>query len=273
MKKKIGNETAAVDRRTFLTGTAATMAALSITIPADKARAAGYPERAITLVVMYGAGGGTDTIMRKLAEEMAKSKGWKINVINKPGAVGGVATQYVHGQASDGYTVLGGANYNKFVRVMGHVDFVPWEEWVFFQAATANASWSVTPDSPFKTFDDVVAAAKANPGKITISTSGTGGLWHELALIVGSFADVSLKYVPYKGGKAATLADCRVKSISPAAACTSMSTWCVPASCAACSRLPPPTSPWKTERSCPQSAACSHPSSPSCRSAAPTTSS
>ncbi len=182
------------------------MAALSVTIPADQARAAGYPDRAITLVVMYGAGGGTDTIMRKLAEEMGNSRGWKINVINKPGAVGGVATQYVHGQSSDGYTVLGGANYNKFVRVMGHVDFVPWEEWVFFQAATANASWSVPVDSPFKTFDDVVAAAQADPGKITISTSGTGGLWHELALIVGSFADVSLKYVPYKGGKAATLA-------------------------------------------------------------------
>ncbi|WP_169054057.1 tripartite tricarboxylate transporter substrate binding protein [Nitratireductor sp. XY-223] len=206
MAKSKGNPIASIDRRTFLAGSAASMAALSITIPADKARAAGFPERAITLVVMYGAGGGTDTIMRKLAEEMANSKGWKINVINKPGAVGGVATQYVHGQASDGYTVLGGANYNKFVRVMGHVDFVPWEEWVFFQAATANASWSVPIDSPFKTFDDVVAAAKADPGKITISTSGTGGLWHELALIVGSFADVSLKYVPYKGGKAATLA-------------------------------------------------------------------
>jgi tripartite-type tricarboxylate transporter receptor subunit TctC len=206
MKKTDGSRATALDRRTFLAGTAASMAALSITIPANQARAAGYPERAITLVVMYGAGGGTDTIMRKLADEMAKSKNWKINVINKPGAVGGVATQYVHGQASDGYTVLGGANYNKFVRVMGHVDFVPWEEWVFFQAATANASWSVPVDSPFKTFDDVVAAAKADPGKVTISTSGTGGLWHELALIVGSFADVSLKYVPYKGGKAATLA-------------------------------------------------------------------
>lgn len=206
MKKSISSKTATMDRRGFLAGSAAAMAALSVTIPADQARAAGYPERAITLVVMYGAGGGTDTIMRKLAEEMGKSRGWKINVINKPGAVGGVATKYVHGQTSDGYTVLGGANYNKFVRVMGHVDFVPWEEWVFFQAATANASWSVRPDSPFKTFDDVVAAAKADPGKVTISTSGTGGLWHELALIVGSFADVSLKYVPYKGGKAATLA-------------------------------------------------------------------
>ncbi len=194
-----------LNRRELLAG-AAGMTALAITIPAGSALAQDFPARPITVVVMYGAGGGTDTIMRKLAEEMGKAKGWQINVINKPGAVGGVATQYVHGQTPDGYTILGGANYNKFVRVMGHVDFVPWEEWVFFQAANAIASWSVRPDSPFQTFDDVVQAAKADPGKVSISTSGTGGLWHELALIVGSFAGINLKYVPYKGGKAATLA-------------------------------------------------------------------
>jgi len=196
-----------LNRRSFLAATASTagMAALQITIPSG-AFAQSYPARPVSVVVMYGAGGGTDTIMRKLAEEMAKSTGWTINVLNKPGAVGAVATQFVYGQASDGYTILGGANYNKFVRVMGHVDLVPWENWHFFQAASAIASWSVPIDSPFQTFDDVVAAAKANPGKISISTSGTGGLWHELAMIVGSFAGIELKYVPYKGGKAAALA-------------------------------------------------------------------
>lgn len=198
---------AGLDRRGFLaaSASAAGLAAIQITIPGG-ATASGYPDRPISVVVMYGAGGGTDTIMRKLAEEMAAAKGWNINVLNKPGAVGAVATQFVHGQASDGYTILGGANYNKFVRVMGHVDLVPWENWHFFQAAGAIASWSVPIDSPFQTFGDVVAAAKANPGSVSISTSGTGGLWHELAMIVGSFAGIELKYVPYKGGKAATLA-------------------------------------------------------------------
>ncbi|MEM7445313.1 MAG: tripartite tricarboxylate transporter substrate-binding protein, partial [Pseudomonadota bacterium] len=107
---------------------------------------------------------------------------------------------------ADGYTVLGGANYNKFVRVMGHVDLVPWEHWAFFQAANAIASWSVPIDSPFETFEDVVAAAQANPGTVTISTSGTGGLWHELAMIVASFANIEMRYVPYQGGQPATLA-------------------------------------------------------------------
>ena len=193
------------NRRAFMGGAAATMAAMQITIP-RAALAAGYPERPISVVVMYGAGGGTDTIMRKIAEEMAKAKGWTINVLNKPGAVGGVATQFVHAQKPDGYTILGGANYNKFVRVMGHVDLVPWENWHFFQAASAIASWSVPMSSPYQTLEDVIADAKANPGKVSISTSGTGGLWHELAMIVGSFAGIELKYVPYKGGKPATLA-------------------------------------------------------------------
>lgn len=180
------------------------LGALAVTLP--HAAKAEWPERPITLVVMYGAGGGTDTVLRTLAGEMAKATGWTINVINKPGAVGGVATSYVLEQPSDGYTWLGAANYNKFVRVMGHSDSKTWEDWQYFQAANSVASWSVRPDSPFKSFDDIVAAAKAKPGTVTISTSGSGGLWQELAAIVAQAAGIKLKYVPYKGGKPATLA-------------------------------------------------------------------
>jgi len=192
-------------RRSFIGGAAVGVAALQITMPTG-AFAQSYPERPINVVVMYSAGGGTDTIMRKLAEEMANAKGWSINVLNKPGAVGGVATQFVGAAPSDGYTVLGGANYNRFVRVMGHADFTPWKDWLPFKAGAASASWSVRKDSPFKTIDDVIAAAKADPGSVSISTSGTGGVWHELALIIANAAGIELKYVPYKGGKPATLA-------------------------------------------------------------------
>lgn len=201
------DKTSKLNRRGFLAGTATTagLAALHITIPSS-ALAQSYPARPITVVVMYSAGGGTDTIMRKLAEEMAKAKGWTINVNNKPGAVGGVATNFVSAARPDGYTLLGGANYNRFVRVLGHADFVPWEDWVPMKAANALASWSVRKDSPFQTMQDVIDAAAAKPGSVSISTSGTGGVWHELALIVANIAGIDLKYVPYKGGKPATLA-------------------------------------------------------------------
>jgi tripartite-type tricarboxylate transporter receptor subunit TctC len=165
-----------------------------------------WPERPITLVIMYAAGGGTDVVLRTLAAEMEKATGWKINVVNKPGAVGGIATKFVLDKPEDGYWWLGAANYNKFVRVMGHSDSKPWEDWQYFQAANSVASWSVRPDSPFKSFDDVIKAAKAKPGELTISTSGSGGIWHELAATAAQAAGISLKYVPYKGGKPATLA-------------------------------------------------------------------
>ena len=193
------------NRRAFIGGAAAGAAALQITMPTG-AFAQTYPQRPINIVVMYSAGGGTDTIMRKLAEEMAAAKGWTVNVLNKPGAVGGVATQFVGASPSDGYTILGGANYNRFVRVMGHADFTPWKDWLPFKAGAASASWSVRKDSPFQSIDDIITAAKANPGSVSISTSGTGGVWHELALIIANAAGVELKYVPYKGGKPATLA-------------------------------------------------------------------
>ena len=194
-----------LNRRQLIAGAAAGMAALKITIP-GAARAQGYPERPITVVVMYAAGGGTDTIMRKLAEEMANARGWTINVINKPGAVGGVATQFVAAAPPDGYTLLGAANYNRFVRVLGHADFVPWKDWYYLRAGGAIASWSVRKDSPIQSMQDLIAMAKENPGQVTISTSGTGGVWHELALIVSDLAGIELKFVPYQGGQPATLA-------------------------------------------------------------------
>jgi len=189
--------------KTALTGVALGAAAVVALPGASKAE---WPQRPITAVVMYSAGGGTDTVLRALSKEMSKSMGANINVINKPGAVGALATKFVVGKKADGYTLLGAANYNKFSRVKGGSTSKSWTDWYYMQAATSLASWSVRPDSPFKTFEDIVKAAKANPGKISISTSGSGGLWHELAALVGQAAGIQLKYVPYKGGKPATLA-------------------------------------------------------------------
>jgi tripartite-type tricarboxylate transporter receptor subunit TctC len=196
-------------RRNFLGGLGAlgVVASMPFALAPGIARAAAsWPERPITLTIMYAAGGGTDVGLRAIAGEMAKMTNWEINVINKPGSVGAVATSFVLEKPADGYWWLGAANYNKFVRVMGHSDSRPWEDWQYMQAANSLASWSVKPDSPFKTFNDVVAHAKKNPGKLTISTSGTGGIWHELAAIIAQGADIKLRYVPYKGGKPATLA-------------------------------------------------------------------
>jgi tripartite-type tricarboxylate transporter receptor subunit TctC len=165
-----------------------------------------WPERPITLVVMYAPGGGTDTVLRTLAAEMSNARGWRINVVNRPGAAGTLATNFVRNRPNDGYTLLGSSSFGKFARVSGDGQSKSWRDWYFMQAATNLASWSVRPVSPYQTFADVVAAARANPGQITISTSGSGGIWHEMAASVAKAAGIELKYVPYGSGQAATLA-------------------------------------------------------------------
>ena len=167
---------------------------------------AAWPERPITLVVMYAPGGGTDTVLRTLATEMSAATGWRINVVNRPGAAGALATRYVMNKPSDGYTLLGTSSFNKYSRVGGGGDSRSWTDWYYMQAATALGSWAVRPESPYKTFEDVIAAAKASPGKLTISTSGAGGQWHEVAAVVAHSAGIELKYVPYASGQRAALA-------------------------------------------------------------------
>ena len=198
-------ESSGLTRRSFIQALGAA-AAVPAAFAAREADAASWPARPITTVVMYAAGGGTDTVIRTLVGEMARTTGWRVNVINRPGSSGGVATRYVLNKAADGYTWLGAANYNKFVRPMGYVNSAAWEDWQHFGAATSLASWSVRPDSPFKTFGDAVAAAKKRSGKLTISTSGVGSIWHEVGAIVADAAGVELRFVPYKGGKPATVA-------------------------------------------------------------------
>ncbi len=185
-----------------------TLAAVVVIAGALWARPASaqWPERPLTLVVMYAPGGGTDTVLRTLAAEMSDATGWRINVVNRPGAAGTLATNYVLNRPNDGYTLLGSSSFGKFARVGGDGRSKSWRDWYFMQAATNLASWSVRPDSRFETFEDVVAAARADPGEITISTSGSGGLWHEMAASVAKAAGIELKYVPYGSGQAATLA-------------------------------------------------------------------
>ncbi|MDH3419370.1 MAG: tripartite tricarboxylate transporter substrate binding protein [Gammaproteobacteria bacterium] len=165
-----------------------------------------WPERPITVVVMYAPGGGTDTVLRALTTEIAATTGWRINVVNRPGASGGLATRFVRSRPADGYTWLAASSFNKYSRIVGGSDSVSWRDWYYMRAATAYGSWAVRPDSPYKSFTDLVAAAKAAPGEITISTSGSGGQWHELGAVVAAAVGIELRYVPYGSGQLAALA-------------------------------------------------------------------
>lgn len=197
-------------RRTFLTsssllGASAVLGGFPIA-GALAQESAWKPERPIQVVIQFAAGGGTDTVTRALLKEMEPILGARINATNMTGALGSVATQYVRNQPADGYTWLGAGGFLDYPRIRGMDDSVSWRDFQFFQAASSIASWATHPDSDFKTFQDVLDYAEANPGELRVSTDGIGGLWHEAFALVASKAGITFSNVPFDGGAPATLA-------------------------------------------------------------------
>ena len=163
-----------------------------------------WPAKPIRLTIQYAVGGGTDVFSRGFAHAMEGPLRATIEAGNMPGSVGAIATEAVVNKPADGYSWLGASNFNKFLRPMGYHKGVPWKDWQWFPVAGAYMGWAVKPDSPFKTFQDVLDAAKKRP--VTMSHSGVGGIWHEGDGIMAKAAGVKFNYIPYKGGAPAALA-------------------------------------------------------------------
>jgi tripartite-type tricarboxylate transporter receptor subunit TctC len=181
--------------------------AVLLTIAPKSAAAADWPRRPITLVIQYSEGGGTDTIIRALARSLEKSLKVNIRAVNQPGAGGAIATDFVKDKNPDGYWLLGGAEYNKFFRVLGYAKTAPWLEWQFMKVGRSLPAWAVAPSSPFKTIGDVVAAGKEKPGTIRIANAGIGTIWHEATLVaLERGTGAKFVHVPYDSGAAAALA-------------------------------------------------------------------
>ena len=158
-----------------------------------------FPERDITNVVVWGAGGGTDSVNRMVSAEMAKILGVNINVTNKTGgAAGSIGMSYVHGQPADGYTIVGMSESNVNAAVQGG-----WEQkmsvWHPFIVAGSPDLISVTPSSPYQTLEELIDAAKSAPNTIKAAASGAGSIHHLnlLALMAGSESE--FKFIPYPG--------------------------------------------------------------------------
>ena len=140
--------------------------------------AADFPKRNITSVVVWGAGGGTDTCNRIIAAEMQQFLGVNINVINKTGGVAGsVGMMYGFSRPHDGYTLTGLSESNVTAGVQGGWDknFNVWD--VFIVGGSPDII-SVTPDTPYKTLKDLIEAAKKSPGNIKAAASGAGSIHH-----------------------------------------------------------------------------------------------
>ena len=158
-----------------------------------------FPKRNITAVVVWGAGGGTDTCNRIIHAEMAKFLGVNVNVINKTGGVAGsVGMAHAYKQRHDGYTLCGLSESNVTAGVQGGWD-KKFDVWDTFIVGGSPDVISVTPKTPYKNLKDLIEAAKKAPNSIRAAASGAGSIHHLnlLALEKGSGADFN--FIPYKG--------------------------------------------------------------------------
>jgi tripartite-type tricarboxylate transporter receptor subunit TctC len=162
-----------------------------------------YPNRPLTLVVPWGAGGGTDAVARFIASLMEKDLGQPVNVVNRTGGSGVVGHSAIASAAPDGYTI---GMITVEITMMHHQKLTELDPSSYTPIALVNldpAGFQVRADSSYKTMADVVAAIKAAPpGKFKASGTGQGGIWH-LAL-AGMLSDLkidpaSVPWVPSNG--------------------------------------------------------------------------
>ena len=175
-------------------------------LTAAPARAEWPGNKPITVVIQYKAGGGTDVLTRAYTKAMEKTLGTTVNAVNREGAVGALAMDFVNSKPADGYWWLGASQFSKPLRVMGHTKLNGWENWQYYKIASGIQGWAVRADSPFKTMADFLEAAKKNPEKYSISNSGVGGIWNEGNQIMIKGAGIKVREIPYKGGAPAALA-------------------------------------------------------------------
>ncbi|MEG3002358.1 MAG: tripartite tricarboxylate transporter substrate binding protein BugE [Comamonas sp.] len=193
-------------RRTLLASVAAA-AALSTLAPAAFAADA-YPSRPIKLIVPFGAGGSTDMVARLLAEKMGPILGQTVVIENKGGAGGSIGASEIAKSAADGYTIgmatvsTHGANPAIMTKLPydAKKDFAP-----ITNVMSVPSVFVVHPSVPAKTMKEFIALAKANPGKYTFASPGTGSLGHANIENFMNLAGIDLLHIPYKGaGQALT---------------------------------------------------------------------
>jgi len=186
--------------------TAFAVLALAWALPAAAADA--YPSRPVTLIVPWPAGGSTDTHLRKLSEIASRHLGQTIVIENKPGGGGMLGPGVMAKSAApDGYTIAQlhvGAFRQPFLQ---KVDWDPLRDFTYIIGVSGYTfGMVVKADSPFKTLDDVIAYARANPGKMSYSSTGMGTSPHLLVEQLASKAGVQFLHVPYKGNADSTQA-------------------------------------------------------------------
>jgi len=187
-----------MDMRTLAAALALVAAA---TMPAA---AQDFPQRDITHIMPWSAGGGTDTAIRTFLEFVEEPLGVDINTQNVTGAQSGVGVFRLMNARPDGHTI-GTLTWDSMITVP-YFDLVPGYD-TSRLSYLANITLyptvlAVNADTGWETLDDFIAAAKADPGSVTVSNSGNGGIWHLHALDMADKLGIEVNHVPFPSGSA-----------------------------------------------------------------------
>ena len=189
-------------RRNLLQATSVAIALPSLAWAQDK-----YPSKPITLICPYAAGGNADQRSRQIGRFLSTALGQPVIVDNKPGAGGNIGTEAVARAKPDGYTI-GMGNFAPLAvnpTMFKKMNFDPAKDLVPVCLIEKGPLVLMVPaNSPFKSVKDIMAAAKASPGKLSFASGGLGGSHHLSGEMFKSLAGVSITHIPYKGGAPAT---------------------------------------------------------------------
>lgn len=175
--------------------------ALAAPIAAAQGQAAGFPSKAIRIVVPFNAGSGADSTSRVYGEIVAKMLGQPLVVENRPGASGLLAIQAVKAAAPDGHTILMASNSPMAVNpvVIKNMQYDPFKDFRPVHGASVGpAAFAIRGDSPYKTIGELLAAAKKEKRSLSVGNYSAGyqliGAW------LGTAGGIEVTHVPYKGG-------------------------------------------------------------------------
>ena len=177
------------------------LAALAAAVVGNAAAQAAYPSKTVTMVVPTAAGGTTDLSARMLAQALGPVLGQTVVVDNKGGGNGNIAASIVKRAEADGHTVL--MQYSGYHVISPHITKQKqWEQADFQPVANVISAPQiivVRADLPVKTLPELIAYAKANPGKLNYASSGNGSLQHVTGAMLEQQGGIKMVHVPYKG--------------------------------------------------------------------------